>query len=136
MRSSSAHTHVNIPMSAMIDVVFLLLVFSLVTYQDELIESHVNINKTFQKSSANSTLSNSELLEIHILPGQYLMMGNKIMDLDDIGHTLADYYRYDKDLSLLIKVDGATQHNEVIALLDQCKKIGLTNLNIAALEKG
>ncbi len=136
MRSSSAHTPVNIPMSAMIDVVFLLLVFFLVTYQEELIESHVNINKTMQKSSANTTPSSSELLEVHILPGHYLMMGTKIMNLDEIGNTLGVYYGYDKDLSLLIKVDGATHHREVIALLDRCKKIGLTNLNISPLGKG
>ena len=69
MRKKRETESISIPMSAMIDVVFLLLVFFLVTYQDDIIESHVSVNIPSSSTAARSQNS-SHLLEIHVYPGQ------------------------------------------------------------------
>jgi biopolymer transport protein ExbD len=126
---------INIPMAAMIDVVFLLLVFFILTYQEEIIEAHMPINLPAPTLTQKPKTA-VPLLEIHVYHGRYLMMGNHPMTLDKIADTLITQTKYDPDQSILIRVSKKAQHKELIALLDLCNRVGLTSLNVSTLQDG
>ena len=134
MRKKREAESISIPMSAMIDVVFLLLVFFLVTYQDDIIESHVSVNMPSPSTAARSQNS-SHLLEIHVYPGQYLLMGDQPVTMSQLTDTLSTYSKYDSEQTLLIKVSGKAKHKELITLLDNCKRVGFANLNIMMIRE-
>ena len=126
------------PMSAMIDVVFLLLIFFIVTHQDEMVEAHMSINLP-SAASAPSDAPKPKLIEIQIPPdsdmdGKYLLMGATPMDVDGIEEVLAGQAVLDPDATIIIKVSPRAEQRKLIALLDRCKKVGLTQLNVLTLK--
>lgn len=133
MATRYANEKINVPMAAMIDVVFLLLIFFIVTYEEELIEAHLNVNMP----APNRVLQQNpdpQLLEIHVLPGEYRFMGSVPVSVDRLLSELMTFTRFDADHMVLIKVSKEAQHNELIALLDRCHKVGLTKLNVLTLD--
>ena len=126
------------PMSAMIDVVFLLLVFFIVTHKDELIEAHMAINLP-SAASKPSDAPKPKLIEIQIPPdeemdGQYLLMGATPADIDTMEETLAGVAVLDPDQTIIIKVSPKATQAKLITLLDRCKKVGLNQLNVLTLK--
>lgn len=125
----------NVPMSAMIDVVFLLLIFFISTYQDELFESRVSIQQPAYSQSRTASRQTAQAIEIHILPGEYRMMGTTPITLDIVAGTLQMLMRYDREQTVLVRVHDDARHQELISLLDQCKRAGVAHLNLAQLRK-
>lgn len=133
MRQTKRKEQLAVPMSAMIDVVFLLLVFFIVTYQEDVVESHTSVDRP--AAASNSSLA-SQMLEVHVLPGAYMMMGNTQATLPEIAASLKMFVTYDSEQVVSIKVHHEAHHGELISLLDQCHKIGITNLNVSRLRGG
>ena len=125
---------IDLPISAMIDVVFLLLVFFIITYREEIIESQIHIDVPTGQTQ-KPTERPLQLLEIHVNPKEYLFMGNKPMPLPKLIQTLATFTQYDPDQIVVIKVNKLARHEELINLLDHCKQVGITKLNVVTLEE-
>ena len=126
------------PMSAMIDVVFLLLIFFIVTHKDEMIEAHMAINLP-SAASKPSDAPKPKLIEIQVPPdeemdGMYLLMGATPADIDTMEETLAGIAVLDPDQTIIIKVSKRAEQRKLIALLDRCKKVGLNQLNVLTLK--
>ena len=124
-------SELEIPLSAMIDVVFLLLIFFILTYREESIEANLAINIPTGHSTQNAS---HKLLEVRVHPGEYSLMGTKSMGLEQLTNALATLTRYDADQTVVIKVHKQAKHRELIALLDRCKKIGINKLNVQLIK--
>jgi biopolymer transport protein ExbD len=128
-------------MSAMIDVVFLLLVFFIVTHKDEIIEAHVAINLPSPSVPAGPPPPKPQLLEIQIPPdegefvGIYMLMGSKPVKLETLEETLAGIASLDPDQTIIIKMSQQARQEKLINVLDRCKKVGLSKLNVLTLKK-
>jgi len=125
---------INIPMAPMIDVVFLLLIFFITTYQEEIVETHMSVNLPLQNAQA-ATQVQPQLLHIHVMPGYYLLMGKQSITLDNLIDTLATFAKYDSDQTIVIKVSKHAKHKELITLLDHCKHLGLKKFNVLTLSE-
>jgi biopolymer transport protein ExbD len=131
---------VEMPMSAMIDVTFLLLIFFIVTATDEIIEAHVSVDLP-SASSSKSSEKPPQLIEVVVPPdseagleGKYLLMGSTPHDIDALEQVLAGVAVLDNTQTIIIKVSPDATQGKLIQLLDRCKKVGLSKLNVLTLK--
>lgn len=121
----------EVPMSAMIDIVFLLLVFFVATYKETLVEAHVAINVPTPATSKSS--QKPILLEIYVLEEDTYTCNGKTMSIELLASTLAFFGDTDADQTVIIKVSPEARERTLIALLDVCNKVGLHQLNVLTL---
>lgn len=122
------------PMAAMIDVVFLLLIFFIVTHKEELVEAHMAINLPSPSSVPSET--KPQLLEVQVRAGGNYVLNGKPLGLEGIETTLHSIAQFDSEQTVIIKVHPASIQRELINLLDSCRKVGLTKLNVLTLKPG
>ena len=125
------------PMAAMIDVVFLLLIFFILTFKETKVEAHLAINMP-SPDAPPSDEEPPELFEIWVLHNRYLMQGRskQVWDLDKIEATLINVVASDPNQAVMIKVQQKAHEGKLVDLLDRCAKVGLTNLNVLTLKEG
>lgn len=116
------------PLSAMIDVVFLLLLFFIATFVSTKPESHLEVGQgTAGRSATGPTL------DVRVLPDGYEVMGRP-RTLSKVEEDLVRKVQGDPDMPVFVKVSPAALEGQVVALLDVCGKIGLRKLLIQTLK--
>ncbi len=124
---------VEVPMSAMIDIVFLLLVFFIATFKENLVEAHLAVNMPAPSRTKPET--NVKLLEIYVLEDRYLLMGTRTITIAALGKWLKDVADYDAEQTVLIKVHGDATERQFVDVLDRCHRAGLKQLNVMRLKE-
>ena len=123
---------INVPMSSMIDVVFLLLIYFIVTQKEEISEAHLAVNLP-SPNPLQETKTKPNLLEIEVLPGQGLVQGAP-RSLPAMKDTLQYLAKLDPDQTVMIKVSQLARTKDLIQVLDMCKAVGLNQLNVMTLK--
>ena len=123
---------VEVPMSSMIDVVFLLLIYFIVTQKPEISEAHLAINLPSPNAKSQNDIK-PRLLELEVHPGQILLQG-AARPLDKIRETLAYLAKLDPDQTVMVKTSVMAKTGELVAVLDLCRGVGLTKLNVVTLQ--
>ncbi len=118
-----------VPMSSMIDVVFLLLIYFIVTQKDEISEAHLAINLPAPGSSKPSD-NKPQLLEIEVHENMYSLRG-VVLSLPMLETTLNKFN--DPDLTVIIKVSVQARARDLVSVLDLCQGAGLTKMNVVTL---
>jgi biopolymer transport protein ExbD len=122
-----------IPMSSMIDVTFLLLIYFIVTKRDDIPEAHLAVNLPSQKAQPAQNEEKPNLLEIEVHPGQFYL--KKVpQTLAQIEAMLAKLAAYDPDQTVIVKTSLQAQTQELVQVLDLCKGLGLSKLNVMTLK--
>lgn len=125
---------IEIPMSAMIDVVFLLLIYFIVTYKEEIPEAHLAVNLPQPNPQPPPPdFIPPPLLEIEIHPGEFLLNG-KLMSPNRMESVLRTLAAQDKELTVIIKVNQRAKTKNLVTVLDICQEVELANLNVVTLQ--
>ena len=123
----------DIPLAAMVDVVFLLLIFFVATYIPERVEAHISINTPVP--SKQKIEQPPIVVEIHVHPDHYELTPGNIQTLDVIESYLYDRYaKNDPEQMITVKIVPETPQYRLMDLLDRCHKLGLTNFTIDLLK--
>ena len=128
----------DVPMSAMIDIVFLLLIFFIATFKENKVEAHLAIN--MPSPSSQPTETKPKLLEVYIYPDTmappdgYMWMGIKMVKLERIQELLISAASFDTEMTVLIKVHPDATEKQLVDILDRCANAGLTKLNVLRLK--
>ncbi len=131
-KKRGAGDKMEVPMSSMIDVVFLLLIYFIVTYKEELPEAHLQVNLP-SPSQTQSTEPPQPPLEIEIHPRQFYFRSMPLSP-ETIRNALASLAASDPDITVVIKTNVAAPMKNLIKILDICKAVNLKNLNVMTLE--
>jgi biopolymer transport protein ExbD len=123
---------VEVPMSSMIDVVFLLLIYFIVTQKPEISEAHLAVNLP-SPDAAPTTDVKPRLLELEVHPGQVFLQGAP-RPMDRIRETLAYLAKLDPDQTVMVKTSVMARTEELVNVLDLCRGVGLTKLNVVTLQ--
>ena len=124
----------QVPMSPMIDVVFLLLIYFIVTYQAEIPTAHLAVKLPGAPDQQEEQQEKPPtLLELEVHPGSYMLRG-KTLSLGTIKDTLSSIAESDPEVTAIIKVNVRTETRRLIHLLDACRGVGLQNLNVVTLK--
>lgn len=124
---------IEVPMSSMIDVVFLLLIYFIVTYKEEIPEAHLAVNLPQPNPAPPPpNFIPPPLLEIEIHPGAFLLRGRE-MSLERIESVLRNMAEQGEDLTVIIKVNQRALTKNLVAILDICQSANLKSLNVVTL---
>ena len=115
----------------MIDVVFQLLIFFIVTLKQEDILSHLDVSRPAPDPSTKEEKV-QDLLTITVHRRGYLLKGRP-RTLRELERHLTRLASYSKDLSVIIKCTGDSPHKLLVQLLDLCAKAGLRNLSVFSM---
>lgn len=121
------------PMSSMIDVVFLLLIYFVVTQKEIIPEAHLAVNlpgpptKEQQKDEKPPTV-----IDVRVLSNEYQFM-NIPIKLSTLREKLEQFGSDDSGYTVVIKTDVYAKNERLVNVLDACKKANLNQLNIVTL---
>ena len=122
----------KLEMTPMIDVVFQLLIFFIVTLKQEDILAHLDV---MRPSPSNSTITEEKPdtpLDITVHKHGFMLKGAP-MQRAKLERKLARLAGYSKTQTVVIKCTVDSPHKNLIQVLDICSKVGLSNLSVLTL---
>jgi len=122
---------VDINLTPLIDVVFLLLIFFMVTTTfDRSSELKINLPQAAQAPEEQQV----EKLELVIdASGNYFLNGNELVNTrpETVRAALEQESAGHRDIPVIIRADASTPHQAVVTAMDAAQKVGLTRMSIA-----
>ncbi len=130
-RKSSSQDGDIINISSMIDVMFILIIFFLVTttFKEEEIDHMVNLPVDARNQSL--TQSKGNLAKINIREnGSYVVMGQQFTE-EQVSEWTKQQVDKKPDLKVLIRCDQDAKHLYLANVLSICRNVGVPKANIA-----
>jgi biopolymer transport protein ExbD len=132
MNFSRAETdRLEVNLTPLIDVVFLLLIFFMVTTT---FNQQAELRVDLPEASAEEQSLDVIPIEITIDPtGMYFVNGTNLVNNEakTLMQSLQKIVSDDKDRGVIIRADAATPHQAVITAMDTVARLGITKLSIA-----
>ena len=128
--------HVEIGLAPLIDVVFILLLFFVVTTTFTR-ETRLKVDLPEAVSGTPSEEAEMRPLEVLIgADGSFSVNGNALVksDLSSLMTSLQRESEGDTSLPLTISADGKSPHQSVVIAMDAAGKLGFSRLRIATIE--
>jgi biopolymer transport protein ExbD len=117
-------------MTPMIDVVFQLMIFFLVTLKQNDILSHLDVNRPAAQQTKE--VNDPDLLTVLVYKDGFVLKGRRV-DLKELDRQFSHIASFDKTVSVIIKCTGDSPHSLLVQLLDLCAKSKLTNLSVFSM---
>lgn len=130
----SLKEEVSVNLTPLIDVVFLLLIFFMVTTTFSR-----NTNLLINLPEASGEMAQQQAVEIEILVaqnGNYSVNGRQLVNnqMETLMRTVSEVSGGDTSIPLIITADANTTHQSVVTAMDAVAQLGFTSLNIATRE--
>ncbi len=122
----------GIPMAPLIDIVFLTLVFFMVTSVYTTLESEIDITLPTAKNVADMERTRGEIY-INIRQDGSIVLNDREMDLPELQEVLYRVAEYFPGGAVIIRGDRDAYLGRAVAVLDACKNADIQNISIAAL---
>lgn len=126
---------VNVDLTPLIDVVFLLLIFFMVSTTFTR-ETHLEVNLP-EAASANEAKEQPQAIDILIAQdGTYSVNGTPLVNtqMDTLKRALKELSEGDTERQLTITADAKTPHQSVVTAMDVAGQMGFTRLSITTQE--
>ena len=120
-----------INLSSMIDVMFILIIFFLVTttFKEEEIDHMVNLPTDARNQSL--TQSTDTLVKINIRKnGSFIIQGKQVTD-DEIQTFMKTELQKKPELKVLVRCDQEAEHRFLADIMSVCRSVGVSRANIA-----
>ncbi len=135
LRPERTDERVDINLTPLIDVVFLLLIFFMVSTT---FDRHANLKVDLPEASAAISQQQQEPVVIAIdADGNYFINDRQLVNttLDTLKIALRKTVaEKEQDVSLVLRADAKTPHQSVVRAMDAAAQLGLTRLSIATVE--
>ncbi len=134
LRPGHKEETVEVNLTPLIDVVFLLLIFFMVTTT---FDRHAKLKVSLPESSAKITQQQSDPLVLSIdAKGNYFINDRQVVNqsLDTLKQALQKVIGDNSDVALVLRADANTPHKAVVRAMDAASQLGLTKLSIATVE--
>ncbi|MBR4654336.1 MAG: biopolymer transporter ExbD [Kiritimatiellae bacterium] len=118
-------------MTPMIDVVFQLMIFFVVTIKQEDIYSKLNANRPAPNQSSSSE-SNDTQIKIDIGYSGLIFNGRGVR-MNELRSNLKQLSATSKNATVLIRCTMDSPHGRLVDVLDACNQYGMHNLSIFSL---
>jgi biopolymer transport protein ExbD len=135
LRPDRSDERVDINLTPLIDVVFLLLIFFMVSTT---FDRHAKLKVELPEASARTQQQQQDepvVLSIDA-KGNYFIDDRQLVNtsLDTLKIALQKTVADKKDVSLVLRADAKTPHQSVVRAMDAASQLGLTRLSIATVE--
>ena len=122
---------VTVNLTPLIDVVFLLLIFFMVSTS---FTRETQIELELPKASIEPLETKQESLEISIdKEGRYFVNGKGLVNvsIDTLKRAIQPILEENKNVSVIISADANTPYQSVVTAMDATSQLGITNLKMA-----
>jgi len=113
--------------SSLVDIMFILIIFFLVTmsFNEEETDMAVNLPET------DLTLSSAvQVLVINIRNDGSYYLSDKRMDLQSLNNELVKVVQMNPDQKILVRADRNALHGQVAQAIAACRRVGISEANI------
>lgn len=126
--------NVELNLTPLIDVVFLLLIFFMVSTT---FEKQATLKLQLPDSSAQAKVPDKKSVTIGIdAKGHYFINDRQVVNtsLETLKIALKKITKGDTDMIVTLRADGKTPHQSVVTAMDAASQLGLVKLSIATLQ--
>jgi biopolymer transport protein ExbD len=138
LRPGYKEDSVEVNLTPLIDVVFLLLIFFMVSTT---FDRHAKLKVSLPEASTKATQQQNDPLVLSIdAKGNYFLNERQIVNQQlatlkqAILKTLGEKNVNIEDVSLVLRADANTPHQSVVKAMDAASQLGLSKLSIATVE--
>ncbi len=136
LRPGHKEESVEVNLTPLIDVVFLLLIFFMVSTT---FDRHAKLKVSLPESSAKASQQQNNPLVLSIdAKGNYFINDRQVVNksLDTLKQAIQKTIggKAIEDAALVLRADANTPHQFVVRAMDAASQLGLTNLSIATVE--
>lgn len=121
-----------IPMAPLIDIVFLTLVFFMVTSVYATLESEVDIVLPTADTARQTERAQGEIF-INLREDGAIVVNERVLSMDELQETLHRVAAYFPGGAVIIRGDRQAHLGKAIQILDCCRKADIQNVAFAAL---
>jgi len=120
----------RLDIAPLIDVIFLLLIFFMLT-SSSILQPGIKVNLP---QAITSKIIPKESLEIFITGKDSIYIGKKRITMKELSGRLKMAAKAKSNV--LIKADKSASLGKVVGIWDLCREVGISNVNIATLQEG
>ena len=134
LRPERSDERVDVNLTPLIDVVFLLLIFFMVSTT---FDRHAKLKVELPEASAKQTQQQQQSIVLSIdAQGNYFINDRQLVNtrLETLKTALQKTLGDEKDIPLVLRADAKTPHQAVVRAMDAASQLGLTRLSIATIE--
>jgi biopolymer transport protein ExbD len=132
-REKTGDQEAEMPMTPMIDVVFQLLIFFIVTLRPIDVIGHLDVFRPAPDPNARPEEQIEDMVRITVLKNHRFMLNQMRTRLDVMEQNLRKIASRSSRQTILIQCAEASSHYSLVAVLDLCAKVGLVNLSVVTL---
>jgi biopolymer transport protein ExbD len=126
------HRHLpNIPLTALIDIVFLTLVFFMMLAVYSQIEADISVSVPKTQVAQQTLRSPGEIIINVTREGQFLV-NQQSLDLSELENMLKKVAKMFPDQPVIIRADERAYHKYVISVLDACARANIWDVSFSA----
>ena len=129
-RRKNTEDNAQLEMTPMIDVVFQLLIFFIVTLKPEDIIAQLDVTRP-APDSRQQEKPPENMIEIVI--GDVIQLNGTILSISSLEKNLARLAKFDTKQTVLVKCTMESRHKLLIDVLNVCSKAELSNISIFTL---
>ena len=128
-RFSNADVEMELSMTPMIDVVFQLLIYFLVTFSTADVLANLDISRPSPDKKEQTAKPPISMIRIAVLPSGYGINGRGVTP-EELGSMLRRLAGISRKQTILINCDDRSEHGKLIRVLDLCAVHGLTQISV------
>ena len=117
-------------LAPMIDIVFLLLIFFIVTWQYTRSETELDVSVPNAQEGAEPERQKGEIV-INILSDNTIRVEGKTLDLEGLRGTLTSIAEQFENQPVRIRGDAHVEFQRIVEVIDTCRKAGIWNISFA-----
>lgn len=117
-------------LAPMIDIVFLLLIFFIVTWQFSRSETELDVSVPTAEEGAELDRPKGEII-INVLEDRTIRVEGSTVDLAQLHTKLAAIARQFENQPVRIRGDGKVDYQRIVEVIDTCQKAGIWNISFA-----
>ncbi len=121
-------------LAPMIDIMFLLLIFFMVTFVYHKMEYALDITVPKAQSSKNQKRLPGEII-INVSKDGKISINQKILSYDEFEELMYKIARLYQGQPVIIRGDSYSYHKDIIRVLDVCSKAGIWNISFATVKE-
>ena len=121
-----------VPLAPLIDIVFLTLVFFMVTSIYSTLETEIDITLPTASSAQLDERTQGEIF-INLKSDGSIVLNERIVSLEELRDVLSRVAEYFPGGSVIIRGDRQANLGMAIAILDVCRQVDIQNVSFAAL---
>lgn len=120
----------GLPLAPMIDIVFLLLIFFLVTWAYARFETELDVRVPVAEEGAEPKRSIGEII-LNVREDGTIVLEGRVMDPAALHERLVNVASIYKDVAVILRGDLNTRYENIVRVLDLCRKAGIWNVAFA-----